>query len=149
MSKILVLFPQFMTYVLEKAKELSSTPQIWSQIQALRSGKYPRLRSQVLELVPRSQKMSQIQVLGLRISSQVLENILDFCPISQVYVLGTGEGPRIRFYVLDLGPTFRQVLGPRIRSQVLEYVLDLGSSCLRLWSQFLSLCPMYQKRSKN
>ena len=87
--------------------------------------------------------MSQIQVLrpgsGPRIRTYVLEKALDLGLRSQIQV----PGPRIcpRFQVQDLGPFSWKisqvyVLCPRIMSQVLEKFLELGStSQKRSWVQ--------------
>ena len=142
MFKILVLFPRFMYQVLEKVLELGARSQK-GQVQLLSSRKCTRFRTQVVNLGPKSQKMSQIQVLrpgsGPRIRTYVLEKALDLGLRSQIQV----PCPRIspRFQVQDLRPmswkmSWIYVLCPRIVSQVLEKFLELGStSQKRSWVQ--------------
>ena len=105
--------PRFMYQVLGKVLELGATSQKRSYVQFLSSRKFLYIQVQDLDLGPRSQKMSQIQVLR--------------------------HGPRIRI----LGPrkcTWIQVLGPRFRFQVLGNVLDLGpyflGLCTRYWKRY-------------
>ena len=93
-----------------------------------------QFRFQFRDLGPRSQKISQIQVLDLRFRSQVLENDLEL-------------GSKAWKLVLQLrlnsqrSPQLQVVFGPRFRSQVLENVLDLGF-------QVQDLGPRFQKVSQ-
>ena len=128
----------------------------------------PRFRIQVHDLGPRSQKMSQIQVLCPGIMSYVLENFLDLGSTSLkrswVQSVGCRKGFRFRSIIptflsqvlvklqdLGLGP--RKVL--RFRPYVLKMFLDLvprSQKGPRFRSQFLEkvldLGPKFQKMSK-
>ena len=162
-----VLGPRIRSQVLEYVLDLGSRsqiqflgPRLWSYF--LMSYVLEKVKGYALDLLldlgRTFRKISQIKVLGPRISSLVLENVLDllglsrsqdFCPISQVYVLGTGKCPRIRFSVLDLVLD----LGPiRFMSYVLENlgpqenILDVGQVLeLDPRSQVSDLVPRSQK----
>ena len=152
MFKILVLFPRFMYQVLEKVLELGARSQKRSQVQFLSTRKCTRFRTQVLNLGPKSQKMSQ----NLGPKAWKWSQNQDLCP---------RKGPRFRSQVLDLGPWSQnksQVLGPRFTAYVLENVLDLrpmSQDCvlgtgkvprIRFYfvEKVLGLVSRFQKRSQ-
>ena len=104
----------------------------------------PRFRFYLLDVCPRSQKMTQIYVLmpgsGPTIRTYVLEKALDLGLRSQIQVLGPRKCHRFRFQVLGLGP--RSQKGPSFRSNFLEKDVDLGPKFQKM-SKIYVLCPRF------
>ena len=124
LEKVLDLGPMSQIYVLGTGKGLriSYPSQICSQTYVLCTGKCPRIRFYVLDLIidlgPTFRKISDIQVLGPRIRSQVLQNILDLGSRSQIQFLGPRKWLRFWSYFLGLRTRYwrryqNQVPGPR------------------------------------
>ena len=149
--------PTIRTYVLEKA--LLGPRQVRTQkmsyIQVLRPGSGHRIRtletrfrSYVLDLCPRSQYMSQIQVLGLDVCPR--ENDLDRAwnwqiqQRPQIQVLGPRKslGPKMEMSQIQV---LRSQKGPRFRSQFLEKVVYLGPKFQQM-SQIQVLCPRFMSQ---